>query len=69
MEASDIFSKETVPLITFRSFSSKISSSLNISCVFHWFRKVLVSELLTNGISVYTISNNLYEGFKMSVAL
>ena len=49
--------------------TDKISSSSNIHSVFHWFRKVLVSELSTNGIAVYLFTNQPYKCFKMADAI
>ena len=38
---------------TIDHFVDKMSSSLNIYYVFHWFRKLLMSEIWINGIAVY----------------
>ena len=44
--------------------ADKISSSLTFHYIFHWFREVLVSELLTNGIAVYAVTNQSCEAGK-----
>ena len=48
--------------------ADKISSSLNSHYVFHWSRKVLELERLTNGKAVYQFTNLSYERFKMVAA-
>ena len=59
----------TVYLSTVGYLADKISSSLNIHHLFHWFRKVLVSERLTNEIHIYPFTNRSYENFKVAAGI
>ena len=56
--------------VTLHSFTmpDKLKPLSYIYNAFHRFRKVMISELLTNGMAIYLFTNQSYEGFKIAAA-